>query len=391
MTRFRGEVKEGLDPFTKAAGLMLLRYVAGGHKEFREMITLIRSASTYFEHTLRKILNGPRAATYDELLELGVMKKKYIPYAAYMATISTYPLLVYTASKSQILSTILAKMALILSIKVLDNINDTYHSLEEAAQSLDRQAKAIANGEFHVLEGTDIVKKAENSCLLMGLLVNYWLRNKVPNANITRKLFLLDLKKYIEGQCSTFKQQDKDARVSLSIYDYLRAMNEKGVGRVWVGLDLCMLENTSLKTSQDYRVVIPIRKAFDYIFKSSNYYDDVADLEADLKAGIWNSVVYLGKDLRLIASPQDAVKNNALKRYTIRLGDLHYLMGLQFLNQASKHIAFRCSSLKASMHVFRYFTVRKWLLKSKNPLNLIDFLGARAPPELLRYAEFIKG
>ncbi|MEM3133301.1 MAG: hypothetical protein QXR32_03960 [Candidatus Caldarchaeum sp.] len=288
------------------------------------------------------------------------------------------------------LSTVLAKMALILSIKVLDNINDTYHSCEEAAQSLKRQTKAIANGELEAHEGADAIKKAENSCLVMATLVNYWLKNKVPKAALAKRLFLRDLKRYIDGQCSTFIQQDKLSRASLTIYDYLRAMNEKGVGRVWVGLDLCMLENNSMKTSFEYKGVLLIRKAFDYIFKSSNYYDDVADLEADLRAGIWNSVVYLGKEMDVIKSPEDAVKNNALKRWTVRLGDLHYLIGLSFLNEASKHLRIRYGSLKASMNVFRFFTVRKWLLRSRNPINFIDFLGARAPPELLRYIEFIK-
>ncbi|MEM2808358.1 MAG: hypothetical protein QXJ09_07535 [Candidatus Caldarchaeum sp.] len=76
MERFGSAVNEGLDPVTKAAGLMLLRYVAGGKREFQEMLTLVRSASAYFEHTLRRILKRPGVATYDELLDLGVMKKK---------------------------------------------------------------------------------------------------------------------------------------------------------------------------------------------------------------------------------------------------------------------------------------------------------------------------
>jgi hypothetical protein len=123
--------EEGLDPLTKLGGAVLLKHIAGSQKDFKKMLGTIWTASNYFEHTLVTLLRGPDLASYEEMLELGVMKKKYIPYSAYMAAISAYPLLSRVASQKQLLSTILAKMALILSIKVLDNINDTFHTTEE--------------------------------------------------------------------------------------------------------------------------------------------------------------------------------------------------------------------------------------------------------------------
>ncbi|MEM2114974.1 MAG: hypothetical protein QXS12_05920, partial [Candidatus Caldarchaeum sp.] len=227
---------EGLDYFTKAAGLVMLRYMAGNRRNLSEMLCIIREASDYFGKTMENILGGEETASLQELMDLGVMKKKYLPYSSYMATISAYPLLRKKATRAQILSTVLAKMALILSIKVLDNINDTFHTTEEAEQSLQRQKKAIEEGAYTSAGNNDIIKRAENSCILLALLVNKWLKSLADRVSTAKKEFLRDLSLYIFGQGATFKQQSSLDREKLTIHDYLRNMNEKGVGRVWVGL-----------------------------------------------------------------------------------------------------------------------------------------------------------
>ncbi|MEM0337202.1 MAG: hypothetical protein QXN23_04630 [Candidatus Caldarchaeum sp.] len=380
---------EGLDYFTKAAGLVMLRYMAGNRRNLSEMLCIIREASDYFGKTMENILGGEETASLQELMDLGVMKKKYLPYSSYMATISAYPLLRKKATRAQILSTVLAKMALILSIKVLDNINDTFHTTEEAEQSLQRQKKAIEEGAYTSAGNNDIIKRAENSCILLALLVNKWLKSLADRVSTAKKEFLRDLSLYIFGQGATFKQQSSLDREKLTIHDYLRNMNEKGVGRVWVGLDLCMLESLCEKTQEEIKGFEYLRKGFDYVFKSSNYYDDVADLSVDIGLGIWNSVVYLGRDLGIITKPEESLNNNFLKRQTIRLGDLHFLRGVDLLRQASKYVEFDEKSLIASMNVFRFFTVRKWFFQSKNPADFVDFLVARVPDTLMRYAHII--
>jgi hypothetical protein len=381
--------EEGLDPLTKLGGAVLLKYIAGSQKDFKKMLGTIWTASNYFEHTLGTLLRGPELASYEEMLELGVMKKKYIPYSAYMAAISAYPLLSRVASQKQLLSTILAKMALILSIKVLDNINDTFHTTEEAVDSLQRQASAIIYGIYATQQPSTPVKKSENSCILLALLVNKWLKTAVPTSKTASKIFLDDLRKYIDGQRSTFLQQNAVRRNNLTIRDYLQQINEKGVGRIWVGLDLCMMEHLCAKNEKTYKGFQLLRKGFDYVFKSSNYYDDVADLEADLSMGIWNSVVYLGIDMGLLKKPEEALKSDRAKKMTIRLGDLHYLIGLSYLRHASKYLPVNEKSLLASMAVFRFFTARKWFFKSPNISNFVDFLKSKVPDELQPYINYI--
>lgn len=381
--------EEGLDPLTKTGGVLLLRYIAGSQDDFKKMLTMVWTASKYFEHSLGILLRGHGLSSYEDMVQLGVMKKKYIPYSAYMATISAYPLLSRIASRQHLLSTILAKMALILSIKVLDNINDTYHTTEEAVDSLQRQAAALISGNYIDRHVYTPVTRAENSCILLASLVNKWLKTVVPASKTSSKLFLDDLKTYIDGQCGTFLQQNTAQRNKLTIHDYLRRINEKGVGRIWVGLDLCMMEQLCGENKKTLTGFNLIRKGFDYVFKSSNYYDDVADLEADLDSGIWNSVVYLGLEMGLLQKPEDALKCNKVKKMTINLGDLHYLIGLCYLKRVSDYLPINEKSLLASMAVFRFFTARKWFFKSLNLLNFVEFLKSKVPDELHPYVKYI--
>jgi hypothetical protein len=382
--------EEGLDPLTKLGGAVLLKYIAGSQKDFKKMLGTIWTASNYFEHTLGTLLRGPDLASYEEMLELGVMKKKYIPYSAYMAAISAYPLLSRVASQKQLLSTILAKMALILSIKVLDNINDTFHTTEEAAESLDRQAAAVLNGAFIKRQATTSMNRAENSCLALAIIVNKWLNTSVQRSQVAKEIFFNDFKTYMEGQRASFIQQNILQRDGLTLCDYVKQVNKKGVGRIWVGLDLCMMEHLCEKNEKTYKSFQFLRRGFDYIFKSFNYYDDVGDLDADLAVGIWNSVVYLGREMGLLEKPEDAIRCEKLKKLTISLGDIHYLIGRYYIRYACEYLPVNKSSLFASLAVLRFFTARKWFLKSPSLSKFVTLLKIRVSDELQPYVTYIK-
>jgi hypothetical protein len=223
----------------------------------------------------------------------------------------------------------------------------------------------------------------------LALLVNKWLQNLPDTVSTAKKEFLRDLSLYFSGQKASFMQQDRLARENLTIRDYLKDMNEKGVGRIWVGLDLCMLESLCGKTSTEIKGFDYLRKGFDYVLKAANLYDDVADLKVDIELGILNSVVYLGRDLGLIVDAKESLKNGFLKRQTIRLGDLYHLKGLEFLKKASKCIDFDVNSLIAGMNVLRIFSVRKWFYQSRNPIYFVDFLHPRCSDKVMNYSDII--
>ncbi|MEM4297077.1 MAG: hypothetical protein QW815_01755, partial [Nitrososphaerota archaeon] len=238
--------EEGLDLLHKIAGLAFLRYSSGDGATYRRLYGIVLAASNHFEEFMKKLLSSPSLASYDELVEAGIMKRKYIIYSAYMATLSSYPLLARVAGLRGTVSTILAKMTLITSIKMLDNLNDTLHTREEAANSLERQTEAMAKGVFTPVEGEDLKTRAENSSLLLSTLIHRWISTATPRAHRMRRIFLDDLRRYMDGQRQSFSQRSFGDREQLDIYTYLRCVNEKSIGRIWVGLDLCMLEHSSV-------------------------------------------------------------------------------------------------------------------------------------------------
>jgi len=377
-------VEEGLDQLHKIAGLALLRYASGSGTNYKRLYGIINAASSHFENLMKTMLNEPWLATYDEMLKASIMKRKYITYSAYMATLSSYPLLERVATFREIVSTILAKMTLITSIKTLDNINDSLHSREEAVESLDRQFEAINKGFFTPLTERSLKARAENSALLLSSLIHSWLNSKVPGAVRTREIFLEDLRRYIGGQKLSFDQQSREHRRSLNIFTYLKNVNEKGIGRIWVGLDLCMLEEKV--HGLDDSIIKSLRESFDYLFKSCNIYDDVADLDVDMAGGIWNSVVYLGIERGKLVADGGFSFEKSLLRDTVRLGDLHYLKAVDAARRVGGVLGFNVVGLLKCYMVLRYFVMRKWFFRAKNPLDLIDFLNVRAPPHIQKYA-----
>lgn len=333
---------------------------------------------------MKKLLSSPSLASYDELVEAGIMKRKYIIYSAYMATLSSYPLLARVAGLRGTVSTILAKMTLITSIKMLDNLNDTLHTREEAANSLERQTEAMAKGVFTPVEGEDLKTRAENSSLLLSTLIHRWISTATPRAHRMRRIFLDDLRRYMDGQRQSFSQRSFGDREQLDIYTYLRCVNEKSIGRIWVGLDLCMLEHSSV--GLDDEIINGLRESFDYLFKSCNIYDDVADLDVDMAGGIWNSVVYLGIDRGEIKPGGKISLGRSLLRDTVRLGDLHYLNAVECVKRVGRVLGFDMGGLLKCFMVLRYFVMRKWFFRSKNPLDLLDFMNVRVPLYIQRYA-----
>jgi hypothetical protein len=374
--------EEGLDIIHKAAGLAFMRYACGSGSTYRRVYQLTQAVSRHFEFYIRTLLHGPGLASYDELRQAKLMKRKYIAYSAYMATLSTYPLLSSRAGLSEIASTIMAKMNLITSIKVLDNVNDSLHTWEEAVKSLDRQYQAITTGVFQPLEGDSIKARAENSSLLISALIHRWLEKQAAKASKARQIFLEDLRRYIEGQKLSFSQQSVEQRENLNIYTYLQNVNEKSIGRIWVDLDLCMLEQTVSDLNDE--IIYKLRESFDYLFKSCNIYDDVADLDVDMAAGIWNSVVYLGMEKGVSKGFEGIAKD--LLRDTVRLGDLHYLKAVSAARKLGEKLSFDVEGLLRCFTALRYFVVRKWFFRTKNPLDIIDFVNVRVTPEIEAYA-----
>lgn len=387
--------REGLDQLSRLFGSFFLMYIRSvSSQSLGSLSSAIQASVRLFEERARVALEGEECAALDELISLRVLKRKHYVYAAYLAAISSFPILGRISSRKEVLETMLAKMFLISSIKALDNINDGWHSAEDAWLSLSRQSLAIMEGEVSLIDGSSAIRRAENSCIVLASLVNEWLREYTAGAENTRRDFLRDLERYFEGQRLSLIQQGKTSREDqsrLSIGDYLSKINEKAVGSIWIDLDFCLLE-AKLRGLPPHveRSVNAIRRGVDYVFKGCNIYDDIADLGQDLAEGIWNSVVYLGIDQGRISFNGRARYEKGLLRDAARLGDLLYLRGKDCIESVPHDPRiFDIPALLAGLYVLRIFSARKWFLRTKNMLDVLDFVVPRVPERLHKYAQYI--
>lgn len=387
---------EGLGTLHRFFGFLFLKYMEIRSKQsYISINEATRHAATCFEKRLEESLEGRYYASLDEMLRLRVMKRKYCFYAAYLAALSSFPILHKVASKNEILSTILAKVSLITSIKALDNINDTWHSPNAARHSLERQFKTIGTGEVFLLPEDNLIYRAENSCMIISAWVNRWLATYASRATLSREIFIRDLKRYLEGQALSFSQKERAggrSPASLDIKRYLISVNEKAVGSIWVDLDFCLLESILGElSSEQARSLHLIRKGVDHVFKACNIYDDIADLNQDLSEGIWNSVVYLGIDQGRMDHHGKLRVDRNLVRESVRLGDLIYLRGLACIRKAGSDMdAIDACGLLAGLTILRIFSIRKRFIMTKDIFSVLDFLYPRSTETIAKYLPYIE-
>jgi hypothetical protein len=391
--------EEGLSPLYKMVGLASLAYAGRyGSMPFRETAEVFRRSIALFEDALRLLLSDARCMAAGELMDRRLMKRKHYVYGAYLGVLSSFPVLRGNIPLGEVLKAVTAKMAEIVSIKSLDNVNDALHTRDRALRSLERQYEAFTSESFQLDEGFDETARIENSMYQLALFTNRLVSAATGRRGPAFQIYLEDFHRYIKGQMSSMDQK-AGGDVKVDIRGFLSRVNEKGVGRVWVSVDFCFLDAFHALTRRELEAINLVREAIDLIFKGCNIYDDVADLEADLNDGILNSVVYLALDKGL-CSEEDLYEPSSLKAkleggggpyLAVQLGDLLFLEGLKRLEEAGE-----CTSLidveglKFCTYILRIFAMRKWLERQRNPLLLLKALSPRVSDEIVEYSRFIR-
>ncbi|MEM3506806.1 MAG: hypothetical protein QW589_08985 [Candidatus Bathyarchaeia archaeon] len=377
--------------------------------KYPKMVYAIKNVIKKFENKLKNELNGPFFATSYSLMANRLLKKKHYMYGAYLAAISSFPILSKACKNkySNILNSIFAKTSAITSIKVLDNINDKLHEKSRAINSLKKYLKAFINKDFQFYEPNDFIEEFENSCFMMARWAYKLVQEGLSADSPTFQMYEEDFKRCIIGQIgSTDQKKDENETTKLSIGEYLKQINEKGVGRIWLDIDFCFFEKSlGFLNDCELEAIQAIRIASDYIFKSSNIYDDVIDLNEDISLGILNSVAFLAldrgyiseKDLSDLNNLVNKLKKNCILEEVIQLGDLILLKGLRYLFKAKQMTKMMdIDALIFSTRVSRAFTIRKWLIReksiksTKNVLkSFSDFYTYQIPDYIRVYEKFI--
>ncbi|MBS7645760.1 MAG: hypothetical protein QW569_02115 [Candidatus Bathyarchaeia archaeon] len=395
-----GTDREGLGSLYRMAGLASLAY-AGRYRSmpFKETMEALKRSIALFEDALELLLSDARCMNPRELLNRRLMKRKHYVYGAYLGVLSSFPVLRRVVPMEGVIKAVTAKVAEIVSIKSLDNVNDALHTRERALRSLERQHKAFTSEAFQLEEDFDEIARMENSMYQLA-----WFTNRLVSAATGRmgpafQIYLEDFHRYIRGQMSSMDQK-ADSDVKVDIRSFLSKVNEKGVGRVWVSVDFCFLNSFNALDGGELEAINLVREAIDLIFKGCNVYDDVADLEADLKEGIINSVVYLALDKGLCGEEDLHGNPSSLKAKietggglypAVQLGDLIFLEGLRRLEKAGDYTSLMdVEGLKFCAHILRLFAMRKWLEKQRNPLLLLKVASPRVSDSIMEYSKYIR-
>lgn len=350
---------------------------------YPKILGKIREVLRKVDANLVRVKENPYCLGIRELEQMGLYKKKYPVYATYLAAISSYPILYKVGDDVDLTASIFAKVASILSIKVLDNINDTIHGYEEAVQSLVKHEESLTNGEFTYDHSNDLVEKAENTTYHMARWTYDTLRKYVDDSQHSFALYKNDIHKYMAGQRDSFRQKVFDTyRHSLSLSEYLMKISEKGIGNIWFDIDLCIFEKKLGGISKYHnKIVQSIKTGVDFVYKSVLLYDDVSDLRDDLQQKIVNSVILYGADqgycsLDDVEEDRNELihrleKANALQD-VMHLGDLVFLKGMEHLHKAAEFSdgTIDLGALTFNLKILRLFTMRKWIIENKNLNNI---------------------
>lgn len=391
---------------------LLLSMSAYKRSEREAILGQIRNAVDK-THGLLLSVQKPEFPALEDLTRIGAYKEKYVPYSAFFSSISSFPVLEKVCSQADLADTILGKVFCIMSIKVLDNLNDDTHTIEQALRSLDLQKRAFLEEDFPYRQEPDIVSKAENWTYLMARLTYEYLSQIKRSSPSSYRLFRKDMNKYIAGQKESFYQRADEGNTHLprNLAEYLSSTCEKGIGYIWFDMDLVSYEaGRGELDDREKRMASIVRDAMGLAYKSALLYDDVSDLRDDLTHKIVNSVVLYAVDQGVLGldefwKDQDTtilkLEKAGVLRDVMHLGDLVFLRAMHNLEDGNT--CFRdiidVDGIAFGFRVLRAFTMRKWVMRERS----LTSLGALArsfysssrlkrsiPSRLLEYEEFIE-
>jgi len=360
----------------------------------------------YFKKMLENRLNGPIFADYGSLKETVLLKDKHFYYGGYLAALSSYPIL-YKIDDKMIFDAMLAKTAAITSIKILDNIDDVHYNKSDSVDSQVKHLQAFTSKHFEMPRAKEFYDRAENSCYEIARWVYQIASKDLPQSSPTWKIYLEDFQRYIDGQIKSMNAKKDLNEDRPTIKDYIQKINEKSVGRIWIDIDFCLLEQSLGRlTDEELYVIQKVRKAVDFLFKGCNIYDDVADLEEDLSMNIMNSVVLLGLDRGYI--DEDDVHLDKKKLFvklkqsgaideTVQLGDVLFLEGIKPLEKTEKISGLvDLSALIQNAKILRAFAIRKWMFREKSASSFLNTMKSfsdhkrfRIPESVIKYQSYI--
>lgn len=324
---------------------------------FWATFSLIKKATAVCRNQLMNLPTG--CLEYRVLLEKGYMKERHWTYAITMAAMESLPLLYKECTKEEISHSVLAKACLGTSSKLLDNLNDEVHTVEEAHDSLENYLCALTRGTYERKERSPVKMAESSACELAS-----WIYHSLDHRSPAFTLYLRDCAKLVKGQVSSLQHKSTDWP---SLEEYVNCIAEKSIGDVWIDIDLCQIDLNE--------GILLLKKSNEYIFKASLLYDDVQDLLIDIRTKSVNSALLLAlergvvseEDLKLLKPEKIAeiLENSGILDYIIHLADAFFLKGVTtFMKMETESVDKK--GLLQSFRLVRLFNLRKVLLRNRD-------------------------
>ncbi|NWG09441.1 MAG: hypothetical protein HXX80_03905 [Nitrososphaerales archaeon] len=384
--------KEGLNSLYKA-GAMLWLLLCHRYPSLRAGNTyrLINEAMRRYRYRLYNLSDDPECLDYSSLIDRRYVKEKHWTYAAYIATITSLPLLYKVCDSQKILMAILTKTSFGANAKLLDNLNDEVHDTSQAVDALKNWLSAHTRGEYdnQKRDRDPIIARAENSAFKMGTWVFRAVNSCRLHTSQMYGAYLNDVIKIVDGQINSIKHKaDRKGRLP-SLREYIGRISEKSIGDLWIDIDLCFLEEgiEGFDGCQE-RAIESLKFGNSLIFKSCLFYDDVQDIYEDLSTKSINSSIILALERGVISyndleekSAQEMVKKlreTGILMDTIRLADLFFITGIETLYEAKDSLKgfLDLEGLIRSYRLLRMFLMRKILNMNRDYESLKLFFSS---------------
>jgi hypothetical protein len=330
----------------------------------------VREALSCYEKDLLRLTTSPHYFGYFELLEKGFLKEKHWKFGVFMATATSLPILFRKVDHEKILTATCTKTSIGASAKLLDNLNDTIHTYDQAMASLIQYESALNQGIYDIQGDSDIVL-AEGTAHEIAT----WAYRSLPSPSELAQ-YQTDVHILIQGQIASL-QHKKEKYPSMD--EYLGHICERSIGNLWIDVDLALMDEPTPSREEE----IMLKRGNDHIFKSYLIYDDVQDIYEDLHTNSVNSAIIMAleqgilseSDIELGNTPAiiRQLENSRIFTDLMVLGDLLFLKGLEMISQCTNPID--RGGLVASLALIRMFNIRKVLRRKRNFDVLTTFLA----------------
>jgi hypothetical protein len=309
------------------------------------------------------------------------------------------PILRKTASDRDLSNVILSKALIAASAKLIDNLVDGWYDLEQTESCLNRLRSIILNNRMIDPDSkASILGRAEATAMHL-----FRIGHEIIRLNFGRYPYF---GKYLQEVLSLIDMHTELSMIRSNSGSHhgshlLNLSLERGVGRMFMAIDLCCLQSVVPELLPEYELSLHyLRTGNDLVWRTLQLNDDIGDLPTDLRQGSANAAVEMAILRRQVSDHQISLDlrgatqtlSSAFCPRLIWASCLAFLKGTKVLRKAEEGLEGKVnvSDLIHGYKLLWLFTIRKAstlrarvaLAKVLFPILLEQPLARKVPSEV---------